>query len=121
MVRLCLERDADIDLVTTGGEAPSDLAGGFGHITVAKWLERIQKHGWVKYLSEPRCALAVLRELAARGRARRARELSGKELVLDFLFPGDQAPTQANKPRLPDDLFPLIARYFWAAACRPAS
>ena len=62
--------------------------------------------------------LGILRELVARARARREHAFHGKERLLDFLFPGDQVPPQANKQprrhtRLPDDLFPLIARFYW--------
>ena len=75
--------------------------------------------GWTRYLSKPRYALVVLRELVATGRARRGRTFHGKELVLDFLFPHDRPPPQANKqarrhqPRLPDDVFSVIARFYW--------
>jgi len=51
-----------------------------------------------------------LRALVARGRARRPQVFLGKEQVLDLLFPGVHSRGQ---PRLPDDLFMLIARYYW--------
>ena len=42
----------------------------------------------------------------------------GKERLLDFLFPCDQpspqTDEQATQLHLPDDLFPLVARYSWA-------
>jgi len=147
---LLLDRGADIE------RGPENAARVGGHPTMAAW-----QVGWARYLSEPRYALVVLRELVAGGRARRrgatpplrsvacrptrapthfdcttaagvakaiARTApssrdefdasrdesgadSGKERVLDFLFvPGDQ---QANKPSLPDDVFSIIARYYW--------
>ena len=63
--------------------------------------------------------MVVLRAIVAQGRARRERAFHGKERVLDLLFPGDQPPPQANKqarrhqPRLPDDVFSVIARFYW--------
>ena len=108
---------------------------------MAAWLARIQEAGgWKRHLSEPRYTLVVLRAIAARGDAWREREFHGKERVLDFLFPGHQPPPRANSlasvkeavlnllqprrraqrhqppPRLPDDLFPIIARYYWGGA-----
>jgi len=85
---------------------------------MAAWLSRVRVLGWTRHLSEPRYKLVVLRELVARERARRERALPGKELVLNFLFPGDQPPPRATKqakrgPRLPDELFSVIARYYW--------
>ena len=68
------------------------IASQRGHVAMAAWLARVRTVGWVFYLSQPRYALVVLRRLAARGFARRARAFHGKERVLDFLFPGDQAP-----------------------------
>jgi len=60
--------------------------------------------------------LVVLRAAAARSRARRQRAFHGKALVLDFLFPSEPSPLQADeqatRPRLPDELFSIIARYY---------
>ena len=52
--------------------------------------------------------------LAARGDARRERAFYGKEQVLDLLFPGGRANTRAKRdqPRLPDDVFSVIACYY---------
>jgi len=87
---------------------------------MAAWLERVRVAGsWTRFISEPRYNLVVLRALVARERARRQRAFHGKEPVLDFLFPCHQPPPQANKKSkrhqlcLPDDLFPLVARYYW--------
>ena len=55
--------------------------------------------------------MVVLRRLAAKERARRERAFFGKERVLDFLFPGGQP----NEPHLPDDLFPIVVRFYWCA------
>jgi len=89
-----------------------------------------------KCLSERRYSLVVLRALVARGRAQR-RELAffGEHPLLDFLFPAaaapepaddntarDQSPPQTNKqvkrggPRLPDDAFSVIARFYGRGA-----
>ena len=89
-----------------------------GHATLAAWLGRIHAAGnWTRYHSEPRYNLVVLRRIAARGWARRERAFHGKEDVMEFLFPGDPPPRgdkQAKRHlRLPDDLFPLVARYYW--------
>ena len=85
---------------------------------MAAWLERISRITWKRHLSEPRYQLVVLRALAARGDARRERAFYGKERVLDILFPGGRPNTRAkrangDKLRLPDELFSLIARYYW--------
>mmetsp|Transcript_27702 Transcript_27702/g.85641 ORF Transcript_27702/g.85641 Transcript_27702/m.85641 type:complete len:124 (-) Transcript_27702:86-457(-) len=81
---------------------------------MAAWLERIRAVGWVQYLSEPRYKLVVLRQLAARGLARRRRANLSEELLLDFLFPGDQPRRRARRQlRLPDELFSIIAQYYW--------
>ena len=84
---------------------------------VANWLERI-RHGWTRYLSEPRYKLVVLRALVAKGRASRRR--TEFEQLFDFLFPRKSGDTpQANKQtkrhlaHLPNELFPRIARYYW--------
>ena len=93
---------------------PHAAARHFGYPAMAAWLARITAVGWASYLSEPRYALAVLRELTARGRARRERTFHGKEYVLDLLFPDGRPNTRANRdqPRLPDELFAIIARYY---------
>ena len=89
---------------------------------MAAWLARIHEVGWTCYLSEPRRKLVVLREMVARGQARRGRTVY--EQLFDFLFPGpapDQ-PLHANKratrkrgqPRLPDGPFSLIMKYYWS-------
>ena len=75
---------------------------------MAFWLAQIRARGWTSYLSEPRYSLVILREQAARGLARRDRADPDKERLLDFLFPGDQ-----HSPRLTDDIFSVIARYYW--------
>ena len=107
--RLLLERGAEINRVTDRG-TPHDLARKYSHAAMAAWLARVEP-GWSQYLSEPRYKLVVLRALVASDRAWRQREDSGKELLLDFLFPGAQP--QATKPRLPNSVFPRIARYYW--------
>jgi len=34
--------------------------------------------------------------------------------MLDLLFPSTQQPPRAKRcPRLPNDLFPLVVRYYW--------
>ena len=86
------------------------LARHFGHAAMAAWLTRIRKCGWTTYLSEPRYALVVLRELVARGRARRlegrgrrqrTRKCKKQKQLLDFVFPG-------GRPRTPR--FALVRR-----------
>jgi len=116
--RLCLERGAEINTTAFGGRAPHDLARNKGFTSMAAWLERISRITWKRHLSEPRYQLVVLRALAARGDARRERAFYGKERVLDILFPGGRPNTRAkrangDKLRLPDELFSLIARYYW--------
>mmetsp|Transcript_15457 Transcript_15457/g.47849 ORF Transcript_15457/g.47849 Transcript_15457/m.47849 type:complete len:150 (-) Transcript_15457:267-716(-) len=134
--RLCLKHGADVNRTTDLEQwTPDDVAKENGHDAMAAWLARVRVSGWAKHLSEPRYALVVLRELVAGDRARREREFSGNERVLDFLFPGeaprqqetktclprvldflfsgDQPPPQADLLHLPDDLFPLVARYYW--------
>ena len=106
VARLCFEHGADINRAPRGVDWiwPRPAA-----LKMADWLTRIREAGsWTRYLSEPRYALVVLRNIVARGRARREHGLFGKERVLDFLFPGDQ-----HSPRLPDDIFSVIARYYW--------
>ena len=117
--RLLVERGADVNSADEQGKTPHDLASSYGHSTMAVWLERIRER-----IRESRYKLVVLRALAARGDARRERAFHGKELVLDFLFPGDGPPPQANKqtkrgrPRLPDELFSIIARYYCGGIVR---
>ena len=118
VARLCLASGADIHRRTTySGLTASSVARQEGYTTAAAWLVRIESSTWTRHLSEPRYALVILRAISARGRARRERALFGEEKLLDFLFPSDQTPPQASKrttrvPRLPDDLFPLVARYY---------
>ena len=108
--RLLVERGADITAKTSFGNTPRFYAQANGFLALAAWLKRIQAHGgWTRYLSLPRYKLVLLRELVARGRARRERALFGKERVLDLLFPGDQT----NQPQLPNSVFPLVVRYYW--------
>ena len=89
-----------------------------GHVATADWLSRIQAcGGWTRYLY-PRYKLVVLRDAVARGLARRERAFDGKERVLDFLFPspGSGRPNtraKRNQSCLPDDVFSIIARYYW--------
>ena len=52
----------------------------------------------------------VLKGLVARGRARRERAFHGKELLLYLLFPSGHS---RGHPRLPDELFAVIVRYYW--------
>lgn len=78
------------------GLTPRQTARSQGHPAMAAWLERIEESGWKRYLSGPRYELVALRELVARGRARRLRAFSQKEQLLDFLFPGNQ-PTKPHK------------------------
>ena len=108
--RVCIEHGADTDWADTFGSSPYDYARRNGHAALAAWLARISAAGgWTRHLSEPRYELVVLRSLCARGRAQRAD--SGKEQLLDFLFPSDQSPL--DQPHLPDELFSIIARYYW--------
>ena len=72
LARLCFAHGADINR-TPLATGPSNGNGMFA------WLARIRAVGWARYLSEPRYKLVVLRELAARGRARRERAFFGKE------------------------------------------
>mmetsp|Transcript_8761 Transcript_8761/g.26189 ORF Transcript_8761/g.26189 Transcript_8761/m.26189 type:complete len:207 (+) Transcript_8761:214-834(+) len=119
-VRLLLSRGADINWSGERGEETlCDVAVEYGQTATAAWLARIRAGGWVRHLSEPRYQLVVLRALAARGDARRERAFYGKEQVLDLLFPGGRANTRAKRdqPRLPDDVFSVIACYYWAAEC----
>ena len=114
--RLLLERGADIRRVTRAGRTPLYFARLYDQAALADWLERISAAGgWSHYLSEPRYALVIFRELVARGRARRRRVDPGKEQLLDFLFPCDQPSRRARRHRshLPDDLFAIIAKYYW--------
>ena len=117
--RLCLERGADINQMTPSAGinsfSPRACANIYGHEAMAAWLARVERDGWTRHLSETRYKLVVLREIAARGRARREHAFDGKELVLDFLFPGaGQPPSRGNKQarrqraRLPDERFSII-------------
>lgn len=124
--QLCLERGASVNWTSESDQTYRTLvnvAHFHGHEAMALWLARIVQAGsWKRHLSEPRYQLVVLKELVAGGRARRARAFHGKEQVLDLLFPGDRQNTRAKRhpPRLPDELFAIIARYYGAAAeCRP--
>ena len=56
--------------------------------------------------------MVILRAMAAKGR--RERTFDGKELVLDFLFPGHffRSGPGDDDPRLPDELFSFIAGYY---------
>ena len=121
--RQCLERGADINWANHNGDTALEVARGEGRVVMAAWLAQIQQRGsWASYLSEPRYALVVLRALVARGRARRRRADSGKEQLLDFLFPGDQPRRRARRhqPRLPDDLFSVIAQYYFGGGLSAA-
>mmetsp|Transcript_14873 Transcript_14873/g.46145 ORF Transcript_14873/g.46145 Transcript_14873/m.46145 type:complete len:178 (+) Transcript_14873:972-1505(+) len=139
--QLCLERGADINqaLKWPRGMTPQKIARDRGHMAMTAWLALIRDLGWARYdVAATRYKLVVLRAAAARGRARRQHAFYGKELVLDFLFPNDQPPPQANllakgkelvknlllpgaqpkrqaaryQPRLPDDLFAIIVHYY---------
>ena len=141
--RLCVERGADFKRADCNGRTSYDIvkravydkaregrlderstASMSAVYAMAAWLERIEvAGGWANYLSEPRYEMVILRALVASGRARRERAFFGKERVLDFLFPGAQPPPQAKEqvtqdPILPDDLFPLVARYYWGARAK---
>ena len=118
--RLLLERGADINRANRYGDTPYKYA--LNHEdwpwTVARWLGEVQALGWKRFLAEPRYKLVVLRALAARGLVRRQRTFHGKERLLDLLFPvggGGRPNTRAKQgqPCLPDDVFPIIARYYW--------
>ena len=119
--RLCMERGADINRASAvTGRTPHDVARHSGHPAMAAWLARIlAAGGWTRYISESRYKLVVLRELVARGRARRERvfpfakeqtPLYGQEHIVDLLFPGDHA--RIDQPRLPDELFAIIVGYY---------
>ena len=103
---------------TNHGDSPYMAALNNGHVATADWLSRIQAcGGWTRYLY-PRYKLVVLRDAVARGLARRERAFDGKERVLDFLFPspGSGRPNtraKRNQSCLPDDVFSIIARYYW--------
>lgn len=114
-VQLLLERGANVNQVCESGRTLPTIARERGYPTAAAWLARIQAQGgWTHHVSAPRYKLVVLRELAARRRARRQRAFYGKEHVLDFLFPGDQPTRRPRRmPRLPDELFSIILRYYW--------
>ena len=110
-VILCLEGGAAYNDRSTGGWTPLGLARHHRHAVMAALLARIHKAGsWTRYISEPRYKLVVLRELTARGWARRERAFNGKEPLLDLLFPGGRPNTRAKRdqPRLPDDVFSVI-------------
>ena len=50
---------------------------------MAAWLERVRDAGgWARYLAEHRYALAVMRELVARGRAERVDGTRREEQLL---------------------------------------
>ena len=122
-VRLCLKRGADINLTTSTGHAPHDVARINNQPTMAAWLLRIHSVGWSRYLSEPRYKMVVLRALVASKRARRERP-NLREKLLDFLFPGDQPrpyvnePEKPRQPCLPNGVFPLVVRYYWGGEPR---
>lgn len=130
-VLLCLEHGAELNRTTGSlspeitGLTPERAALHRGHEAMAAWLARIQRTGgWASYMAEPRYKLVVLRALVAKGRARRQGTLHFREQMLDFVFPGEQAPPRANKqakrdPRLPNSLFPRIARYYCGAGLWP--
>ena len=110
LAALCLSHGADVNAYTRQPQFAPQLTCHPGIVT---WLDRILVAGsWARYLSAPRYALVVLRELVARGRARRRPQvfLGIKEQVLDWLFPGGHS---RGRPRLPDDVFSVIARYYW--------
>jgi len=111
--RLCLERGAFLwfraRINRDTSRTPYQAARFHRYEAMAAWLARVEAVGWAHYLSEPRYALVVLRELVSRRRAQRPREFTGKERVLEFLFPGDQTLIQA--PRLPNELVPRVLRY----------
>mmetsp|Transcript_17891 Transcript_17891/g.54488 ORF Transcript_17891/g.54488 Transcript_17891/m.54488 type:complete len:153 (-) Transcript_17891:154-612(-) len=112
--QLCLERGADINqaLKWPRGMTPQKIARDRGHMAMTAWLALIRDLGWARYdVAATRYKLVVLRAAAARGRARRQHAFYGKELVLDFLFPSDQSPL--DQPHLPDELFSIIARFWW--------
>jgi len=114
VARLLLERGADYNR-SFGDFLPQNLARLHGHAALADWLARVRAVGWAQHLSESRYKLVVLRGLAARGDARRERAFYGKEKLLDLLFPGGRANARATRgqPRLPDELFAIVARYYW--------
>ena len=120
-VRLLLARGATYNAGPSQlTRIPHDAARANGHKATAAWLERVHTVGWTCYLSEPRYGLVVLRALVAEGRAERRRAFSNTERLLDFLFPGKsgEQPSRAKqarrfKQRLPDDLFSLVAQYYW--------
>ena len=118
--RLLLEYGADIHHSSrSDGATPHSVALDEGHTAMAAWLARICEVGWTRFLSEPKYQLVVLRELVARGQARRAASGDDAQL-LDFLFPGNiPRRTRSSKqakagPRLPDDLLPHILGFWWA-------
>ena len=117
--RLCLGRGAKFSRLLMDNNF-------FTSTAVKAWLRRMfEAGGWTCYLSEPRYQLVLTRKMAAKGWAQRKRKFSGKDparefrhvRLLDFLFPGEQPPPQAKQrrvqPCLPDDLFPLVIRYYW--------
>jgi len=109
--RLCLERGATLHRrAGPYRRTPLEVARLGPHETLAAWLETVVAVGWTRYLSEPRYKLALLRQLAARGDARRERAFHGKELLLYLLFPSGHS---RGHPRLPDELFAVIVRYYW--------
>ena len=133
--RLLLERGADIYKTDADKRTMHNIAGLNGHPTMAAWLHRIHYFSWRTWLSEPRYQLVVLRELVKRGCFRNSHArgcfqgldeavrpghalytYSGKGPVLDYLFPNDQPTTMSarrRRLRLPNDLFPLVVRYWW--------
>ena len=113
VARLCLERGADINRTDSAGRTPYAIAHIEGHAVMTAWLKRVRAVGWARHLSEPRYKLVVLKELVARARARRERAFHGKEHVLDLLFPGGRPNTRRDQPRLPDDVFTVVARFYF--------
>ena len=133
-VRLLLEYGADVNYVNRVNDAHAtnnypnyrgsalDVACRYGHAALGAWLARVREAGgWACYTSEPRYQLVLLRELTARGQARRERAFHGKEHLLDLLFPGGRPNTRAKRdqPRLPDDVFRSSSATTAAAVRRP--
>ena len=104
---------ADIARAAGTGKKPYEVARLRGHLAMATWLEHITAIGWTSYLSEPRYALVVLRELAGRDRARRKRADAAEEQLLDFIFGAKAKRARPDPVRLPSDLLPLILQFYW--------
>ena len=94
---LCVAAAASPRPVST--ESPRRSRG-----VAATRLRRISAPGARRY------KLAVLRALVARGRAQRR---GGEEQLLDFLFPEQPHRRARPRQRLPNGLFPIVARYYW--------